>query len=369
MRQLDRLVLQELFGPWGFGVAIFTVLIMAGTYLFKITDFVVQGAALSKVMELSILLLPGIMAKTFPMAVLLATLLAFGRLSSDSEVVAIKAAGTSLVRIVAPVGAFGLAVSLLAFGFNETLVPAASLRATTLQQEIVKALDGSTRQPTQFVSQENGKVVATVQALDFDFAARVLKNAVITVYDKAVQPTFYLYADTLAFTSDREWRIEGGAQLTSFDGTKVAKFSGEVWPTDVPKQTFTPEELLAANLRDLDSLSMEQIQRQIVQAKANPTFDRGQIANLEFGYWNKIAVPLAAFVFALVGAPLGIRNHRTSAASGFWISVIIIFGYMMLANFMAIWARGGLVPSFVASFAPLVIGLMVAAALLHLKNT
>jgi lipopolysaccharide export system permease protein len=369
LKRIDKLILQELFGPWAFGVAIFTVLIMAGTYLFKITDYVVQGVPIGSVMELSGLLLPGIMAKTFPMAVLLATLLAFGRLSSDSEVVAMKAAGASLVRIMLPVGFFGFLVSLLAFSFNETLVPAASLRATTLQQEIVKKLSGSTAQATFFPSYENGRIVATVQALDFDFGARTLRNALVTVFNKQAQPTFYLHANKLVFTSDKEWRIMEGAQLTSFDGRKVADFTGDVWPTDVPKQTFTPEELLAANLRDLDSLSMRKIKEQIEKAKLNPKFDKGQIANLEFGYWNKVAVPLAALIFALVGGPLGIRNHRTSAASGFWMSVIIIFGYMMLANFMAIWARGGVLPAYVASFLPLVIGVVVAGILMRVKNT
>jgi lipopolysaccharide export system permease protein len=367
LSRIDKLVLQEIFGPWGFGVAIFTVLIMAGTYLFKITDYIVQGVGMGTVVELSLLLLPGIMAKTFPMAVLLATLLGFGRLSGDSEIIAMKAAGTSLPRMLAPVAVFGLAVSALAFAFNETLVPAASLRATTLQQEIVAKLNGRTAQATFFPSFENGRVVATVQALDFDFGARSLRDALITVWDQNASPTFYLYAKELVFTSDKDWRIKGGARLTSPDGRQIAELT-DVWPTQVPKQTFTPEELLAANLRDLDSLSMKQILEQIRKAKANPKFDRGQIANLEFGYYNKIAVPLAALTFGLVGAPLAIRNHRTSAASGFWLAVIIIFGYMMLANFMAVWARGGAIPAAVASFTPLVIGLAVAVVLIALKN-
>lgn len=369
MKRIDRLILGELFGPWAFGVAIFTVLIMAGTYLFKITDFVVQGVGLATVAELSALLLPGIMAKTFPMAMLLSALLSFGRLSGDSEVVALKAAGSSLSRILAPVAVFGLGVSALAFGFNELIVPAASLRAKTLQDEIARQLSGSTRQASFFPSYENGKIVATVQALDFDFGARTLKNALVTVFDKEARPTFYLFANELNFTNEKEWRIKNGAWLTSFDGQKVAEFNGDIWPTDVPKQTFSPEDLLAANVRDLDALSMSQITEQINKAKANPLFDKGQIANLEFGYWNKIAVPLAAVIFALVGAPLAIRNHRTSAASGFWMSVIIIFGYMMLANFMAVWSRGGVLPAAVASFMPIVIGGVVAAFLMRVKNT
>lgn len=369
MRRIDRLIIQEILGPWGFGVAIFTVLIMAGTYLFKITDYIVQGIGAMTVMELSALLLPGIVAKTFPMAMLLAALLAFGRLSGDSEVVALKAAGTSLGRILTPVGIFGMAVALCAFALNEIVVPAASLRATAITQQIAKELNGSTKQATYFPSYENGRLVASVQAEDFDFGARTLRNALITVFDKETRPTFYLFANQLRFRNDKEWRITGGAFLTSFDGRQFATIEGDAWPTDVPKPSFSPEDLLAGSLRDLDALSMKQIREQIEKARANPAFDRGQIANLEFGFWNKIAVPFAAVIFALVGAPLAIRNHRSSAASGFWLSVIIIFGYMMLANFMAIIARGGSAPPYVASFLPLVIGAIVAALLIRAKNT
>jgi lipopolysaccharide export system permease protein len=70
-----------------------------------------------------------------------------------------------------------------------------------------------------------------------------------------------------------------------------------------------------------------------------------------------------------VGAPLGIRNHRTGAASGFWVSVIIIFAYMMTVNFMAQFALGGKIPPSVASFTPIVIGMIFAAYTIHRKNT
>lgn len=369
MRRLDVLILRELFGPWAFGVAIFTVLIMAGTYLFKLTDYVVQGIGIGTIMELTVLLLPGIMAKTFPMAVLLATLLAFGRLSSDSEIVAIKACGTSLVRVMAPVAGFGFCVALLAFFFNEILVPGASLRATVIQQEIAKKIDIKSQRPTFYPVYEQNRLTALVTARDFNFTRRALTDAVVVTFDKQGGFSFTLFANELIYSDDKDWKIRGGGRVLSYDGTFFANLSGDVWPTQVPKQTFTPKQLLAGNLKDLDALSMRQIREQIDNAKANPSFDRGQLANLEFGYWNKVAVPLAALIYALVGAPLGVRNHRTSAASGFWLSVIIIFAYMMLANFMAIYAQGGVLPSWVASFLPLALGLAVGAVAIRLKNS
>ncbi len=92
MKRIDRLILGEMLGPWIFGVAIFTVIILAGTSLFQLTNYIVNGIPPTMIFSLTALLLPGIMVKSFAMAVLLASLLSFGKLSGDSEIVALKAA-------------------------------------------------------------------------------------------------------------------------------------------------------------------------------------------------------------------------------------------------------------------------------------
>jgi lipopolysaccharide export system permease protein len=368
MKRVDRLILGELIGPWAFGVAIFTVLIMAGTYLFRITDYIVQGIPPSTLLELTALLLPGVLAKTFPMAALLATLLAFGRLSSDSEVVALKACGTSLTRMMVPVAGFGLATALLAFSFNEAVVPRAALRAAGITADIGKLLETGARRPVFQPIYEAGKLVAILTARDFSLNSRTLRGAHIVTYDDQERATLFLVANELYFENDSDWRIRGGGSITSRDGSTYIELRGDAWPAEIPRLKVTPKDIFAGIVKDLDSFSMSQIRDQIALARQNPKFDRGQIANLEFGYWNKIAVPLAALVFALVGAPLGVRNHRTGAAAGFWLSVVIIFGYMLIANLMAVYVQGGALPAYVASFTPIAIGLMVSVIAIYRKN-
>ena len=96
MKTVDRLIISELVGPWLLGVSMFTVMIAAGQFLFQVTGYLAKGADFMMTMQFIFLLLPGIIAKTFSMAVLLGALLAFGRLSGDSEIVALRAAGISL---------------------------------------------------------------------------------------------------------------------------------------------------------------------------------------------------------------------------------------------------------------------------------
>ncbi|MCU0315654.1 MAG: LptF/LptG family permease [Fimbriimonadaceae bacterium] len=368
MKRIDRLIVAELLPFWGFGVAIFTVLIMAGTYLYTFTRFLSQGVGPLLVGELAILFLPGLIAQTFPMAMLLATLLAFGRLSGDSEIVALRAGGVSITRIMAPVAIFAALVAVTAFGLTEFVVPQATKRAISMQEDIEKHLSGVRNRRTTQPIMENGRLAGYLLARDFNLSSGVLSDSVIVGLNDQLQPTTVLQVPRLRFTDLENWRIEGSATLYSLVDHSTVRFEDGVWPASLPKPNVTPDRLFAASLRQLEAASMSQISEQIKELREDPNPDKAQIANLEFGYWNKITLPLAALVFALVGAPLGIRSHRTNAATGFWQSVIIIFGYMMLTNALSIMSQGGAIPSWVASFSPIVIGLGAAGFLIFRKN-
>jgi lipopolysaccharide export system permease protein len=368
LRRIDRLIIGELIGPWVFGVAIFTTLIMVGTYMFKITDYLVNGIPVGTVVSLSVLLLPGIMVKTFSMALLLATLLSFGRLSGESEIVALRAAGASLGRIMLPVGVFGLVVAIISFWINEQIVPAAAFKGTELVQGIDKKLKGSTQPIFQAVHDpRSGKLLAMIMAKDFNLAERSLKDAWAVAYDRD-EPKYILHAPGMTFTDASRWKVEAGSRLFSYDLGSVTELGG-FWPKEVAEPPNV-EDIVAAQLKDLDSFSMREMQKRIKVAKANVgVFGIEQVRNLEYGYYNKIALPLAALIFALVGAPLGIRNHRAGTATGFALSILIIFSYMMLTRVAAIWALGGKIHPSMASFAPLIIGLLGAVFLIWKKNT
>jgi lipopolysaccharide export system permease protein len=340
---------------------------MAGTYLFKMTDYIVSGIPVFDIVKLTFLFLPGVMVKTFSMAVLLAALLAFGRLSSDSEIVALRAAGASIARAMLPVGFLGFIVACLAFAVNETVVPWAAYQAFAMKGDIEKKLSMRSEPIFHVVNDpKDGKVIAMISALDFNLQERSLREVWVHMYEKNGEPSWSLHASRLKFTSAEDWSVEGEAKLFDYN-LKYPITVKNIYPAEVTKPPKL-EDIAAKMVRDLDSFSMGQMQERIRLAKKMPTFPASQIRNLEYGYWNKLALPLSAVIFGLVGAPLGIRNHRTGAAAGFWLSVIIIFGYMMTANFMAQFALGGKIPPWAASFTPLVIGVVVAAFAIHRKN-
>jgi lipopolysaccharide export system permease protein len=369
MKRIDSVIMKEILGPWGFGVAMFSVVIFAGNFLFQLSNFIVQGAGMFRVAELTLLFLPSVIIKTFPMAILLAALLSFGRLSSDSEIVAMRAAGVSILRMMYPVALFSFAIAVLSFGLNELIVPPATMQALALQDKISTELKSNGDQPLAASQKDDkGNQIALIAATDFDLNSRSLEKVTITSYDKSGKPSFYLYTPLLRYTDNQNWRIIGGGTLVAADGSYSMTLKGDTWPPEVQSVKLTPADILRQSLKTLDAFSLSQMRQQIQEAKNDPHVSRKQVANLEYGFWNKFALPLAALVYGLLGAPLGIRNVRTGAATGFAVSVAIIFAYITLANLMNVYAMGGAIPAYLASFTPLVIGLIAAGVIIWRRN-
>ena len=107
LRLLDRYVLSELLYPFIFGIASFSSIFIASSMLYRITQYMTKyGASWDSVAWLFFYSLPEVINYTFPMSMLLASLMAFGKLSGSSEIIAMKSGGISYYRIVAP-GLYG----------------------------------------------------------------------------------------------------------------------------------------------------------------------------------------------------------------------------------------------------------------------
>lgn len=373
MKKLDVLILKELVGPWAFGVALFGSLLFAATWLGRVAEYISKGLPGEIVSQFALLLLPAILVQTFAMSSLLGALLAFGRLSSDSEVVAVRAAGVSLFRMIMPVAGFSLVVAAAAFTLNEIYVPIAAKRSQVLANQIADKLDTNSLSSTVLPIRKEGRLQAMVVAKDFSPDGRVLRGVSVISYDPDGNPSAYLYAAALEYSDPDQlreglgWRIRGGAEMLSADG--ATKYSvTEAWPEDFVDPTFTPGDILARGLKSFESLSMRELRQKISEGIEDPTVSRKDLRNYEYGYWNKISLPLAAFIFGTLGAALGIRNHRTGTAAGFALAVAIIFGYFTIANFMNVWALNGTIPPYVASFTPIAIGFIASVVIIWRRN-
>lgn len=367
MRLLDQLILRELLPPFLFGVGLFTALVFAGGYVFMITEYAVKGVPLPLVIELALLYLPQIAVRTLPMGMLLATLLGFGRLSSDWEISAIRASGVSLRRILAPVFWLSLVVSLSAIAFNETLVPWATERAARVRAAILEQLQLTEQQAFGFPQFRDGKLDSyVIVAGGRDPQTQELFQVTLLKYSTGRQraPEVALYAERARWEGDAEWILYNGWWRTA-NGQfgKFVVFRAE--PTLNVAIRRMPVQIEAL-LTNVDERSFRQLREQIEFFKREGA-DEAQIRQLTVELYNKINVPLASLIFALLGAPLGIRPQRSSPASGFALSVAIIFVYWVMARYLVILGRGTLDP-LLASSLPNLIGAGLALWLIRKKD-
>jgi lipopolysaccharide export system permease protein len=366
------LVIKELVGPWVFGVGMFSSLLIAATYLGRLAGYLVMGIPVSLVMELTAMLLPAMVVKTFSMSMLLSSLLAFGRLSSDSEIVALRAGGASLFRIIFPVAVFSLVVAMGTFAFNESIVPTAGQRSVALENRIAQIRTPGVGPPLSKAISHNGRLQLGISAAHVDTATGELHGFSAVVYDSHEKPIQIMTAPLVLWAgpnSPQKFLVPQGARIISLvDPRSEVDVTGEIWPGEVPPIGMTFGALIAIKDDDFDAINMRELADRIRIHREKDDLNKHDMANYQYGYWNKISVPLAALVFGCLGAVLGIRNHRTGTAAGFALAVAIIFGYFMLANFMNVWALGGVMPAWVASFSPLVIGIVATIVIMKRRN-
>ncbi|MGB7248467.1 MAG: LptF/LptG family permease, partial [Phormidesmis sp.] len=136
---MDRYIARELTLPFLFGVGAFSSIGVSVGALFelirKVTEF---GLPASLVLEIFLLSLPEFVVLAFPMSTLLATMMTFSRLSSDSELIALRGCGVSVKRIVIPAVVLCLLITALSFMVNEVVAPVSTERAKVL---LARALD------------------------------------------------------------------------------------------------------------------------------------------------------------------------------------------------------------------------------------
>jgi|WetSurMetagenome_2_1015567.scaffolds.fasta_scaffold06459_4 lipopolysaccharide export system permease protein len=136
IRILDRYILANHIGPYCFSLAIITFIFVMDFIIRYLDRFIGKGVGVFTILEFFFLSLGHMFALIIPMAVMPATLMAFGQLAADNEVTAMKSSGVSLYRMIAPVLAATAMLTLgLVFYFN-MLLPESNHRLMNLMLDI-----------------------------------------------------------------------------------------------------------------------------------------------------------------------------------------------------------------------------------------
>lgn len=136
MSRIDRYILRELYGPFVFALIVVTMVLVVDFIPDVVKMVVSKGLPAWVIAQVFVLNLAWMFALAVPMGVLSGTLMAFGRLSGDSEIVAMKAAGISLYRMIAPVLVIATLMAAGLVIFNNEVLPDANHQARKLMSDI-----------------------------------------------------------------------------------------------------------------------------------------------------------------------------------------------------------------------------------------
>ena len=340
-------MLAELTGPFLFGLSAFT-LIFAATQLINIGRILSETRApLWAAVDVFLWQLPGMVVLTIPMALLLGTLLAVQRLSGESEITAMKAAGITVLRVVAPLLLAGIVLSLATLALQEYLVPFAESQVSFIENTIINNTSAFASDLNVTASLPGGGSQTTFAKGCAD-ECRTLLGVTLIQYDHAGQQTQIVFADRAEFAAQqwtlvgaRVYRFQDAGQTVTVAQTPTLQVALGQRPTDIAKR--------AAN-NNPQNMSRAEIRQIIATGQLTP----GEMKKYVTAYQEKLATPFACFVFTLIAIPFGMRSVRggSNTSVGFGLAVLIVFVYYIVQTFFSYVGQAVLPLAGVAAWMP-----------------
>lgn len=367
---LYRYVFKAHVGPFLFSFVIITFILVMDI-IFQIADLIIgKNLDLFIVLEVFILNLAWIVAVSIPMSVLVASLMAFGRLSADNEVTAFKAGGVSFFQMVSPVLVSGLLLGGCHLFFMDVILPEANYRARSLMNDIHRA------RPTLLFTQGIFmKDIPGYSILVDRVNPRNNEIHSVTIYE-----TENLRYPRLMTARSGEFRVnESGSQinLMLYDGELLQqdestgryfkevferqRFSIRTAPSGVQRSEAGTRgdrelniEMMRAKIdewqRDIDEAAAQMESgpvspeagadsietagagsnsTEIARAEAERTISLRQRQKNSYvvEIHKKYAISAACLVFVLIGAPLGVRLRRGSMGVSVGVSLCFFLLY------------------------------------------
>ena len=337
MRILARYILKEFFPPFIIALICFTFILIFDD-LFRLTNlFVKKGISPLYLVELLIYVMPATVVLSLPMAALVAILLALGRLSTNNEIIAMKAHGVAFHQLMLPFLVVVALLSIVDLGLMDYALPQANLAYAALKRDIQ-------RHNPAFVLEEATvmKELETEGKLwmyeSTDRKSGRMQNVKIWDGIWNGRPRFsHAQEATLGFE-------KGRAMLTLYDGRtyepatdnsdgyRVTKFQQQnlalQLTEDLERGTFqnqTPRSMRIAQLRAfVDTLEGA------LQTSKNPEFTRKKLRFAQVEYYKKFSIPFACLAFGLMGIPLGLMVKQSGKMIGFGIGLVVILVYYLL---------------------------------------
>lgn len=349
---LDYYLLKETVKPLLFSIVALTIILIS-TYLFELTDFIIiQQVPILKVLELLLYKIPTIMVETFSISLLFATLLSLGGLVVNNEFTAFRMGGYSLPRIILPLLCMAVLVSGGNFLINEHLAPWTNHQARNIIRESIL------KDPAPHIQEDiffTGPKDRFYYVGEIDEERGIIKRIVVYTLDKEAGYPQLITAPTGTFEQDI-WNLQNGV---IHNLTEEGRVEYEVNFRELALNVGEEAGSFFGRQRTPSEMSRSELGREIA------LFSRSgiNVSSLLVEYHLKLAMPLAGFIFVIIGAPLSLISRKGRTA-GIIASVVVLLLYYVILSLSRSMGRNDILPPVLAAWLPNLIFIIIGLILI-----
>lgn len=331
MRILDRYIVREVSRHALLGLVVFTFVFLVPRLVRLMELYVRHVGSGAQTLQLFLCIFPGVFVFTVPMGTLIGVLLGLGRMSADSEIIALTALGIGRRRTLLPVGVLALAGALLTMMMTGWVGPAALRTLHAAEADLASSQVSFQVQPRVFDERFPNKVLYVNDVS----ASGTHWHGIFVAETGAESGSRVTLADSAIVIAEPkvgklELHLEGGTTheflRADVNHYSLTSFGHSDWPIEVSG--------LGQNQMRQRSIQ-EQSMGEVFAGKARGSRE----ASVEFH--TRLAFPVACMVFALVAVPLGAQPRRGGRAAGSILAVLLIAVYYLLLILGAGLARQG----------------------------
>ncbi len=359
MRILTRYILREVVSHALLGGVLFTFVLFMHD-LGRILELLVRGSASLQAVSLVFLYtLPNTLLLTIPMTVLVGILLGLSRLSADSEITAMRAAGLGVMHFVKVVSI--AATAALALGlFNSLYIAPRSAAALLRLESSLKTQQASFEVQPRVFYEDFKNYVLYVQDTRPGQGATTWRHVFLADLTEPATPSITTAEQAIVLpapqTSLRLHFRDGSKHEISATNPNQYDIS-TFTETDTPIQTGAQEDL---KLGHADTPLIAMPASELWRRRYEPA-GRSYLIELH----KRLSYPVACLVLMLVGVPLGLSSRRGGKSTGFVITVALVFVYYFFSSIGVALAKQGKIPAGLGVWAANIVFTVVGILLLR----
>ncbi|WFB37883.1 LptF/LptG family permease [Kiritimatiellota bacterium B12222] len=357
MRILDKYLLKTFMMPWLSCLLGFTFLFVIVDLVESLNKFVDGGASLIDVVTYYLRYVPSIWIYVGPITLLLGLLYALYQLTRNNEIIAMRASGISLYRVLYPFIILGTLVSILSIYISQTVAPE-NLAWTDQYLNNLESPDSDTLLQLRFKDPESHR---TWDIESLNLKTQVLSGVTLNQRRPESDSLEYVLKAEQAVWIDNYWFFHNVAlQPYNENGYKMGPLETRAV---LPKQEITesPERIIRETM-SFDYMTSAEMKKYL---RERPAISEKTEANLRTQIQMRRAHPWLCLVTMLMAVPFGTQTARKGVFTGVFLCLFLFFGLFFMMNLFKALGLGMKVAPWIAGWTPTIIFGGIGAYLLR----